>query len=453
MNRIARRSAAMFLLVALLVGGLGFFVVECIMKGDSWVMSPGSPHVYNGTNIGCGTVTDRDGVLLLDTNDGRDYAQLEALRKATLHWLGDRYGYISAPAVAHYAQQMAGFDPVNGLYSYGGAGVTQLTLSSRIQLAALEAMGDRKGTVAVYDHRTGQILCAVSTPTYDPDDPPVIGEDNAQAYEGVYMNRFLKSAYVPGSIFKLVTAAAALEEIPGIREETFRCTASYDYPTDPVTCEYAHGEMSFDQALAQSCNCVFAGIVDRLGAQTLERYVRKYKVTERVSFDGVTTASGNFTVEDAGPDQIAWAGIGQHRDQIVPCAYLTFVGAIANGGVAAKPHIVSKVTCGTDVTYEASTQKGERIMSEQTAKALREMMRCAVVEKYGADNFPDLTVCAKSGTAQSDNKASNALFTGFVADEDLPLSFIVIVEEGGYGRQACVPVISSVLEVCREVLS
>lgn len=453
MNRIARRSAAMALMVVLLLGGVVFFVTEYFLKADQWVMTPGSPHVYNGTNIGCGVVTDRDGVMLLDTNDGREYSQLTALRESTLHWLGDRYGYISAPAVATYAEEMAGFDPITGLYSYSGAGVTTLTLSSRVQLAALEAMGDHKGTVAVYNYQTGQILCAVSTPTYDPDDPPQITEDNAAEYEGVYMNRFTMSSYVPGSIFKLVTAAAALEEIGDIREQTFRCTGSYDYPTDPVTCEYAHGELDFDSALAQSCNCAFASIVDQLGPEKLERYVRKYQVTEPISFDGITTVSGNFTVEDAGPDQIAWAGIGQHKDQVSPCAYLTFMGAIANGGKAVQPHIVSKVTCGNDVTYSASAKMGDRILPEETAEELGQMMRNAVVEKYGVENFPDLTVCAKSGTAQSDNKGSNAMFAGFVADESLPLAFIVVVEEGGYGRQACVPIISKILSVCQEVMS
>lgn len=453
MNRVARRSAAMVLLVVLLLGGVSFFVVEYFLKGRQWVMTSGSPHVYNGTNIGCGIVTDRDGVLLLDTDDGREYSQLEALRQSTLHWLGDRYGYISAPAVAAYAEEMAGFDPITGLYSYSGAGVTTLTLSAQVQLAALEAMGDNKGTVAVYNYQTGEILCAVSTPTYDPDDPPQITDDNEAAYEGVYMNRFTMSSYVPGSIFKLVTAAAALEEIGDIREQTFHCTGSYDYPTDPVTCEYAHGELDFDSALAQSCNCAFASIVDQLGPQTLERYVRQYQVTEPVSFDGITTVSGNFTVEDAGPDQIAWAGIGQHKDQINPCAYLTFMGAIANGGAAVQPHIVSQVTCGSSVTYDASAKTGARIMPETVAQELGQMMRNNVVEKYGVENFPELTVCAKSGTAQSDNKGSNAMFAGFVADESLPLAFIVVVEEGGYGRQACVPIIAKILEVCQEVMS
>ena len=453
MDRIARRSSAIILLVVLLLGGLGFFVAEYFLKADKWVMTQGSPHVYNGSNIGCGIVTDRDGVLLLDTNDGRVYASDASLRASTLHWLGDRYGYISAPAVATYAQQMAGYDTISGMYSYSGAGQTMLTLSAQVQMTALEALGDKKGTVAVYNYRTGEILCAVSTPTYDPDDPPQITQENESAFEGVYVNRFTKSAYVPGSIFKVVTMAAALEHIPDIREQTFECTGSYEYPTDPVTCEYAHGKLDLDSALAQSCNCAFASIVDQLGAEVLTQYVQKYGVMEPVSFDGITTAGGNFDLTDAGVDQIAWGGIGQHTDQIDPCAYLAFLGAIANGGAGVDPYVVSQVSCGGKVTYSPTVTTSERIMPAEVAQQLRQMMRNNVLEKYGVENFPEgMTVCGKSGTAQADNKDSTALFAGFVTDEQYPLAFIAIVEEGGYGRKACVPIIAQVLQSCKTVL-
>jgi peptidoglycan glycosyltransferase len=95
----------------------------------------------------------------------------------------------------------------------------------------------------------------------------------------------------------------------------------------------------------------------------------------------------------------------------------------------------------------------ERIMSEQTAEVMEEFMRNNVVLNYGADNFPDLTVCAKSGTGQvGGGLRDNATFAGFVADEEYPLAFIVVVENAGYGKFVCVPILSKVLSVCREVM-
>ena len=114
MHRIARRSAAMILLVLLLVGGVSFFMVDYFLHGENWVMKEGSPHVYDGPNIGCGIVTDREGLLLLDTNEDRLYSKDALIRTSTLHWVGDRYGNISAPAVASYAKEMAGYDPITG---------------------------------------------------------------------------------------------------------------------------------------------------------------------------------------------------------------------------------------------------------------------------------------------------------------------------------------------------
>lgn len=450
LNRIASRSIAILLLVIILLGGMGFFLIEYFLNAGDWVMHEGSPHVYSGPNIGTGIVTDRDGILLLDMNGNRTYAVTQALRESTLHWLGDRYGYISAPALPSYAKEMAGYHSLTGLYSYSGAGQATLTLSARLQMVALEALGDYKGTVAVYNYKTGEILCAVSTPTYDPDNVPDIEGDTSGIYEGVYMNRFIQSVYIPGSIFKIVTTAAALEEIPDIQEQTFTCTGTYSYGTDAVTCERSHGTLDFKSAMAQSCNCAYAQIVDQLGAETLRQYVERYQVTQALSFDGITTAAGNFDVNDAAAVQAAWSGIGQHKDQINPCRFMTFMGTIANGGVGVEPYLVSKITCDGSVTYSAQAVRTERIMPESVAQELQAMMRNNVLEKYGEENFPGLTVCAKSGTGQvGGDQKSNAMFAGFVDDEAYPLAFIVAVEDAGYGRHVCVPILSKVLAECK----
>ena len=358
MNRVARRAGAILLLAAVLLGGVGFFLVEYFVNGGNWAVHPGSPHVYNGGNIGCGLVTDRNGQLLMDLNEGRTYAATLNLRKSTVHWLGDRQGNISAPTLARYSKELAGYDALSGLYSYSGEGKAELTLSAKLQQVALEAMGEYKGTIAIYNYQTGEILCAVTTPTYDPDQPPEIGEHTPAELDGLYLNRFTQSVYIPGSIFKIVTTAAALEEIDDIRQQTFECTGKRTYGPDAVTCEKVHGTLDFDSAMAQSCNCAYASIVDQLGAETLEKYVKKYRVIESLQFEGITTAKGNFDASGAAV-QAAWSGIGQHKDQINPAAFLNFVGAIANGGKAARPYLVSEIRCGNSVTYRAKTVRQE----------------------------------------------------------------------------------------------
>ncbi len=454
MNRIAGRAGIALLLVLLLLVGFGLFVFEYVTQANSWVVFDGSPHVYNGGNIGCGIVVDRDGVPLLDLSDSRTYAQTEAVRRSTVHWLGDRQGSISAPALSHYAGELIGFDILNGVYSYGTTGGTaELTLSAEVQQAALEAMGSYKGTVGVYNYKTGELLCSVTTPNFDPDNLPDVAADTTGTYDGLYVNRFTQSTYIPGSIYKIVTLAAALETIPDIMEQKFQCRGTYTIGNQEVTCEDRHYNQDVKMAFRNSCNCAFAQIAQQLGAETLTRYVEQFQITEPVTFDGITTAKGKFDLTQASEYSVAWSGIGQYTDLINPCRFMTFVGAIAAGGGGVTPHLVEKVTSDGITSYQAKTHKEQRLMSASTAEKLQEMMAFNVTDKYGSENFPGLTVCAKTGTAEvGGGKKPNAMLAGFVMDEEYPLAFIVAVEDGGYGREICVPILSKVLASCKAVL-
>lgn len=455
MNRVTKRAWIMVVFILILAGGMVFFLGEYATQSRTWVLSAGSPHLYNNSqNLGCGYVTDREGILLLDTRKERIYCEDETIRRATLHWLGDADGYISATAISGYAGEMSGFDRVNGVYSYAGTGgQAELTLSGRVQAAALEAMGDRKGTIGVYNYKTGEILCAITTPTFDPESPPDIQSDPGSAYEGIYLNRFIQSAYVPGSIFKIVTTAAALETVEGIADMQFTCTGAYEFGVDRVTCERAHGTLNLKGAMAASCNCCYAQIAQLIGKENMARYAETFGVTDSVCFDGVTTAKGNYDISDAAAVELAWSCIGQYTDLINPCAYMTFLGAVAGGGTGARPYLVSRIRVDDEVTYQAQTAYTDRLMSGETAGILAEYMRNNVLSVYGDQNFPGMTVCAKSGTSQlGGGQTSNAMFAGFVADEEYPLAFIVVVENGGYGSATCVPILSKVLEACKTVL-
>ncbi len=454
MNRIAGRTTITVLLALLLVAGFTFFVAEYVMDADAWVISSGSPHVYNAGNIGTGTVVDREGALLLDMSDDWTYASTESVRKSTLHWLGDRDGYISAPALANYSAELAGYDTVNGLYTYGDAnGVAVLTLSASVQKTALAAMGDYKGTVAVYNYKTGELLCAVTTPSYDPDNVPDIEGDTTGKYEGAYVNRFTQSVYIPGSIFKIVTLAAALESVDDIEDRRFTCAGSYTIDADEITCEKNHGEQTLQEAFRNSCNCAFAQIALEVGADEMERYVELFGVTQSVNFDGITTAAGNYEAVGAADANIAWSGIGQYNDQVNPCAFLRFIGAIAGTGKGVEPYLVSHIQVGGNTTYSASTASGNRIISTATAKTLQAYMRANVVEKYGDSNFNGMLVCAKTGTGEvGGDQKPNAMLAGFVQDENCPLAFIVFVEDGGYGREICVPIAAKVLDACKKAI-
>lgn len=453
MNRVAGRAGITILLALLLLAGLTFFVCEYVAEADEWVVFSGSPHVYDGTRMGKGVLTDRDGALLLDMNGGRKYASIDTLRASTVHWVGDREGNVSAPVLSEYALELAGYSLFNGVYSFGNtSGVAELTLSADVQMAALEAMNGYRGAVGVYNYKTGQLLCAVTTPTFDPDNVPDISEEDT-AFQGMYLNRFVQSTYIPGSIFKIVTLAAALETIPDIQEQSFACHGSYQMGADKVTCEEIHWDQDLKEAFRNSCNCVFAQIAEQLGPEVLTRYVEQFGVTDNVSFDGITTKAGNYETGEGTDVNLAWSAIGQYHDEVNPCSFLTFIGAIAAEGRGVTPYLVESIYVNGVPNYAASTETRQRIMSMETAETVREYMRYNVEYKYGDENFPGLTVCAKTGTGEvGGEQKPNAMIAGFVDNDEYPLAFIVAVEDGGYGRSVCVPILSKVLAACKQVL-
>ena len=450
MNRVMSRAKILLALVLVLSIGMTVFVGDYVLHSGKWVLSPGSPHIYHAENIGCGQIADREGNLLLDLTGTRTYAAVPALRKSTLHWLGDRQGNISAPALSHYAKEIAGFDPLSGVYAYGGVGgQVQLTLSAKLQMAALEAMGDKKGTLAIYNYKTGEILCAVTTPTFDPDDVPDIAGDETGTYRGAYVNRFTQSTYTPGSIYKIVTMIAALESLPDIDSFEFTCTGEAKYGIDKVTCEKKHGKQDIREAFKNSCNCAFAKLSEMVGGVRLERYAKQLGLLDALSFDGITTAAGKIEAADRADVLVAWSAIGQHKDLVNPASFLTLVGAVGNGGIGQKPYLVDSISAGNSTTYQAKSASTERFMSVETANTLQELMRYNVESYYGDEKFAGFTVCAKSGTAEvGPGTTPHATFAGFLQDEQYPLAFIVIVENGGSGSAACAPIAGQILKAC-----
>ncbi len=454
MKRISHRMVFLLVLMAMLAVGLIVFAVQYGISADDWVTFSGSPHVYAGNNLSSGQVTDREGVLLLQNRDGREYAADTDLRQSTMHLLGDRYGYISSPVLNAYAHELVGFSPVNGLYSVTEQGNTaELTVYAQVQKAALAALEGRKGTIGIYNYKTGEILCAVTAPTYDPDHMPDVEQDPSGAYDGVYLNRLFQTTYVPGSIFKIVTAAAALETLEDAETMTFSCTGSCEIGGDTINCNGVHGTVNLQQALGKSCNVAFGQLAVQLGAETLTAYAEKFGITEPLQFDGITTAAGAFDLGDAADSQIAWAGIGQYTDLINPCQYLTVLGAIANDGRPVQPYLMKAVHSGVLTGYEARTKRLPAVLEAETAQVLSEMMHRTVTDIYGAWQFPDLYVCAKSGTAElGPNTTPHATFAGFIRDEQYPLAFVVIVEHGGSGSATCAPIAGQVLQTCVEAM-
>jgi len=434
MKKIKNRAYFSMLIALGLVLGLCIFTVRLFADGKDWVMLRANQSVFNEGVLDTGTITDRNGVVLAHAGDGVfSYAEDETVRKACFHAVGDYAGNVGTGAISAFNFKLAGYDFINGVASVtGNGGKVKLSIDSSLNAVAYKALAGRKGAVLVSNYETGEILCMVSTPSYDPSNPP---DTSTPAYEGVYMNRALGATFTPGSIFKLITLTAAIENIPDLYTRTFTCAGGVQVGADFVHCTGTHGQQTIEQALANSCNSAFSEISQELGADTIYNYAEKFGFLKSLNVSGVDTAAGSVEKGEAGTSNLSWMGIGQYNDLISPIAMLRFVSAIANDGLAKEP-----------VLLKSAHSSSERLMESDTAQKIQEMMSYNVAYAYGQGSFPNLDICAKTGTAEVGDGTSHAWFVGFLNDKDHPLAFTVIIENGGGGLGNAGPVANAVLQ-------
>ncbi len=450
MKKIEQRAILCCVLALVLALGLSVFLVRYLVRGGSWVSSPFNRHLYNTSGqLAVGTVLDRDGDVLSGVENGqRTYYDNVTVRKATLHAVGDLQGNIGTGALNAFADKLTGYNLLNGAFGAAQGGELYLTIDARYNYEAYEALNGHAGTVAVYNYKTGEILCMVSAPSYDPLNVPEDIETNPR-YEGAYLNRFLSSTFTPGSIFKTVTLTAALEKIPDLDSRTWTCEGSVQIGDETIVCSGTHGQQNIGDAFANSCNVVFAQLAQELGASTMKQYTDKAGLTDSYSVDGLPTAKGSFAWEGISDGQLGWAGVGQGQDQVNPCAMMCYMGAIANGGKAAKPYLIAKTVSPLGLpSLPRLNGKTSQLIASDTAEILAEMMAQNVQKTYGTGRFPNMDICAKSGTAEvGEGKTPHAWFTGFLRNEDAPYAFVVLVENGGGGSSVAGTVAGKVLDV------
>lgn len=459
MRTIYSRARIILLLVLFVVAGLVAVMATYLIHGDEYVMKQANRHLFSGGALTCGgTITDRNGDVLVDTVDGsRHYTDDYMKRVSMLHIIGDDYGYISG-VQSNYSSELVGYNLVMGVFNSvnSGGNTLTLTLDSDVCATALYALDGQKGTVGVYNYKTGEIICDVSSPSYDVRNKPSgIDDDDSGQYSGIYLNKLFFGQYAPGSVFKTVTACCAIDNIPNVFDRTFTCDGSWIAPDgQEIICNDVHGTVTFEQAFNQSCNCAFAQLAIELGGAKLTSTVKKLGLLDPISTDRISTARGKFDVSSASSSDLGWAGFGQYTDIMNPCAIMVMMGAIANDGVAVRPYFVKNIMNKGIPSYTGRTETLGTYIGASTAASLQRILRSTITDYYGESKFWGLEVAAKSGTAElGGDIASHSWFAGYSQREDFPYAFVVIVENGGGGYANAGTIAGTVMQAAYEALN
>ncbi|HET9650253.1 MAG TPA: penicillin-binding protein 2, partial [Microlunatus sp.] len=315
-----------------------------------------------------------------------------------------------------------------------------------VQRAAVEGLGNQKGAVVALNPKTGAILAMATSPTYDPNKVASHDIEAARAYYNDLLkdpakplsNRAAREIYPPGSTFKLVTTAAALED--GMEPDTkvpapnpLRLPGTTTDLPNSTNCGGA--EVTLTQALRVSCNTAFASVGLELGQDKLKEQADKFGFNQRHLSDLAGVAS--VFPDNMDKAQLALASIGQFDVAASPLQMAMVSAGIANDGVVMDPYIVSMVQ-GPDLKPLQTTKPKvlSRAMSAENARKLQGMMVTVVDSGTGANaKIPGIEVGGKTGTAQSDPKRKPfAWFTSFAPANDPQIAVAVIVEDADIPR-------------------
>ena len=337
-----------------------------------------------------------------------------------------------------------------------------------------------RGVVIVMDVDTGGILAMATKGDFDPNDPftiydetkraeveAVVDDPNTEEDEHAeavlaaqyaqWRNKAVSDLYEPGSVFKLVTASAALDSGSSSLSDSFVCTGSINVSGTIMHCANlsGHGAEDFSLALSNSCNPAFIQIGTKMGAETFFSYFNAFGLTKTTGIDLPGEAQSQYyDAEGLGPVQLASCSFGQ-SNKITPIQMITAVATIANGGNLVQPHLVSKILdADGNLVEDLEPETKRQVISEETSREILDIMQDT--KTVGRAYVQGYRVGGKSGTSQKldsdDPDARIASFVGVAPCDDPEIAVLVIIDEPQnsvdgqfYGGYLAAPVVGQIM--------
>jgi len=459
MNRHIRRRLG---IVGMVLLGLyavlgGYFAYGQIFYGNRWFArssNPRSHFVTKDPSVIPGDILDRDGEKLAysvtntyQDEQGQTHLTLERDYHPDIRSTSHVVGFQDpdkgqAGAEAFYSRYLLGYNNnvLESIYQkvflHQEVGNTvQLTIDLGLQKDVTRIMGGRAGSAVILDAATGEVYAMVSLPNFNPEDVGGVEGDDL-------VNRATEGRYAPGSVMKIVTAAAALENIPDIGSRTWKCEGTVDVEGQTIPCYggESHGVIDLDTAFAESCNTAFARIGVEVGWQGLRKTAESFGFAYPFLFSDMQLSESRLPKEDELPaDRLAWSAIGQDDVLVTPMHMAMIAACVGNGGVMMEPRMLKAVYNRNDkVIRQPNPKKFRGVLAPETAARLKEMMALTVESGTGTRAaVPGLAVYGKTGTAEKTvdgQPANNAWFVGFAEKDGKTIAIAVVIEDASPGE-------------------
>jgi len=342
-----------------------------------------------------------------------------------------------------------------------------LTVDSKAQAAAEDGLAKSvsgKGAVVALDPRDGRVIAFASAPDYDPNMFVLSGSEKEGLPAGKILPEFnvaLQGSYPPGSIFKIITAAAILESGRVSPDEKFFCPGYYDAGSRVFKCwqKKGHGQVNFIDGLANSCDVYFYSAGQRAGALAIEKYARAFRLGQVSGLGLPDERTGNvFGPSARAAKKSYWfigdtlnLAIGQGETLMTPMQAAGEIAAVANGGTFYRPYYVDRIVRSDgQFLFKARPEAMSSVhLKDSTWALIREGLHSVVVEGTGqAAKIAGAEIYGKTGTAQNPQGKDHAWFVAYatVNNEPAKIAVAVLVEHGEHGASAAAPIAKAVIE-------
>lgn len=325
------------------------------------------------------------------------------------------------------------------------------TLNANLQVTAYQALGDRRGAVFAMEPSTGKILVMVSKPDFDPNNLDenweyLINDETNSSL----LNRATMGQYPPGSTFKIVTALDYFRTRKTLEGYSYLCQGSITMDEHTIQCYNGtvHGQEDFYSAFASSCNCAFADMGTALGGASIRKTSEDLLFNRKLPLTSYKKSS--FSLDgSSGTPLVMQTAIGQGNTLVSPAHMALITSAIANGGVLMKPYLIDSVVNNNgDPVKETEPEVYKRLITTNEANVLGKLMKNVV--DYGtasALSGRGYTAAGKTGSAEFDESgSSHSWFVGYSNVDAPDLAVAVIVENGGTGSEAAVPIAAQLFD-------